>query len=62
MQSTKWIFDFFFVLTGISDFVLDPSPPLQVRDLLADHCDGCTLKSCEAKTAVCDAQRKDRAS
>lgn len=58
MQGTKLII---LILTIISEFcrrsggMLDPSPPLQVRDLLAYHCNGCTLKSCmvkQVKTAV----------
>lgn len=67
MQGTKLIL--ILILTVISEFcrrsggMLDPSPPLQVRDLLAYHCNGCTLKSCVAKqvkTAVM--HREHRAS
>lgn len=53
MQRTKLIM---FFLTVVSEFcrrsggMRDPSPPLQVRDLLAYHCNGCTLKSCVVKT------------
>lgn len=58
MHRTKMIMCFLTVTLDFSwrsGVLLDPSPPLQVRDLLAYHCNGCTLKSCvvkEVKTAV----------